>query len=161
MIEIVTQPQANWLLKPYAIEDMEKLKTYKQNQILKTRIWGIQKQRSVEQLNTFMACCQFVANNVTEYDINHKKYDNGNNWNTKAKAAFMVKIALHFTDDSKTVVYNNQVHFYYRSLSFKNLKHLDACFFFDRAFPLLAMRLGMEVEDMIKAVKDLMFSTKK
>jgi len=141
---------------PATIEAMESIKNYKPNQIIQGRLSGIQKERSIHQLGTFMACCKYVADNVKEYDFGHPKFKDGSHWNTKAKVAFQIKVALHFIDESKTIVYQDRIVFHYRSISFKNLRHLDACFFFDRGFPLLATRVGMTEDNLVLAAQELM-----
>ena len=105
---------------------------------------------------SFFACCQLVAENVKEYDFGHAKFADGEHWNTKEKVAIQVKVALHFVDPNKTVVINNQVHFEYRSLSFENLHHMEACYFFDRAFELLGARIGMSADELVHNAKERM-----
>lgn len=156
MIEIPQQIQLDHSMVPASAEAMELIREYKPNQIVRCKITGMRKERSLRQLNTFMACCQYVADNVREYDLGHPKFKDGAYWNTKSKAAFQIKVALHFVDDSKTIVYQDRVVFHYRSISFRNLHHLEACFFFDRGFPLLAARIGMKERGLIRAAQELM-----
>lgn len=155
MKEIACQPIEGHLV-PFSPEDKELLSEFKENQVVIAKVSGTTKERSLRQMGTFFACCEYVATNVIEYDLSNPKFTNGSYWNTKSKAAFQMKVALHFVDESKTIVYQDRIVFHYRSIGFKNLKHLDACFFFDRAFPLLASRLGMKEYDMINEAKLLM-----
>lgn len=148
------------VLIPYSIEDKERLNNFKKNQLLKVVVTGTTKQRSIVQMNTFFACCKFIADNVQEYDLNHPKYNDGNYWNTKDKVAFQCKVALHFVDDSKTIVYKNEIRFHYRSIAVDELKHLEACRFFDRAFELLALRIGVNEETLVNNAKALMLNRK-
>ena len=141
---------------PLSEESREMLKGFKENQIILGDFRGTTKERSITQMNTFFACCKYVADNVREYDLNHPKYTDGSYWNTKDKVAFQCKVALHFVDDSKTIVYKNEIRFHYRSIAVKNLKHLEACRFFDRAFELLGLRIGMIVDDLVEAAKSKM-----
>lgn len=155
MIEIAAQVQQNGMIKPFSMEDKEALKVFKPNQLLKLKISGIKKERSVIQLRLFFACCNYVANNIKEFDLNHPKFINGSYWNTKEKVAFQIKVALHFVDESKTIVYQDRIVFHYRSISFKNLQHLEACLFFDRAYPLLSSRIGLNEIELVEAAKQL------
>jgi len=96
--------------------------------------------RSVSQLNLFFAVCQTVADN------SDNKY-----WNTKDKVAFQVKVALNFIDLNESIVDpQGNVHFKYRSISFKELPHMEACDFFNRAWDILAARLGITVEKLLE-----------
>ena len=141
---------------PFSEEDKERSKSFKANQICKHVVTGRVDERSLRQIRTFFACCQYVADNVKEYDLNHPKYNDWSHWNTKDKVASQVKVALHFIDDSKTIVTGKKVVFYYRSISFKNLKHLEACAFFDKGFPLLGLRIGLTEDELVVNVKKLM-----
>jgi len=156
LVKTIALQNINGSLIPFSPEDKESLSSFKENQVLIAKVSGTMKGRSLEQLRTFMACCNFVANNVREYDLNSPKYKDGAHWNTKEKVAFQIKVALHFVDESKMIVYQDRIVFHYRSLSFKNLKHLGACKFFDRGFPLLALRIGMTEDDMVAAAQSLM-----
>ena len=156
MIKNVPLQIRNGIPYPDSKEAKEMLSNFKENQIVLADIRGTTKQRSIVQLNTFFACCNFVADNVKEYDLNHNQYTDGSHWNTKDKAAFYCKIALHFVDDSKTIVYKNEIRFHYRSISIENLKHLEACRFFDRAFELLALRIGIKTDKLVSEAKQKM-----
>ena len=109
---------------------------------------GAEKQRSVKQLNTLMAACQFFADNTEDQQ-----------WNTKDKVKFQLKVATDFRDPNTVIVTpDGAVHFLYRSFSFKELKHMEACRIFDRCYDILAAGLGMTVEELIAAVKSQMKS---
>ena len=157
MEKIICQRVKNTFV-PVSPEDQEKANTFPENKFLKCIVTGTTKARSIIQLNTFFACCKYVADNVKEYDLNHPKYTDGSYWNTKKKVAFQCKVAIHFVDDSQTIVYKNEIRFHYRSISVDNLKHLEACKFFDRAFELLALRIGVNTETLVNEAKSLMLS---
>ena len=156
MIKNVPMQVKNGFPVPISEESLEMLKNFKENQIVLADFRGTTKERSITQMNTFFACCKYVADNVPEYDLNHPKYTDGSHWNTKKKVAFRCKVALHFVDDSITIVYKNEIRFHYRSISIDNLKHLEACRFFDRAFELLALRIGITVDELVEAAKSKM-----
>lgn len=83
-----------------------------------------------------MACCELVAENTEDTTID-----------TKEKVKFKVKVELHFIDPGMIAVRpDGQVAFQYRSLSYQNLGHMEACRFFDRGFQLLADMIGTDVE---------------
>jgi hypothetical protein len=135
---IQTLPDGN--IKPFSQEDMDKLKEYSAYQTLRCKVYGVRKQRSYQQLKMYWACCQTVADNSS-----HRM------WNTKKSVDFQVRVLLHFVDaDIVAVKPNGEVTFKYRSISFKELPHMEACNFFDRAFELMAKHLGITVETLLK-----------
>ena len=139
MITIPMQIKPDYSMVPANIEAMEELKNYKPNQLVKVKVSGIQKERSVEQLGLFFICCQMVVDNLEDP-----------NWDSKDKVKLQVKIELQFIDINKSVVRNGLLHPHYRSISFRNLKHMEACNFFDRAFLFLANQLGITVDKLIR-----------
>ena len=131
------------VLHPFAEEDLEVLKEYKQHQILKCRLQGIQKPRSYLQLKLYWSACKVVANNT----------DN-KQWNSKDKVDFQCRVKLHFADPDTVVVKpDGTIVYKYRSIAFKNLSHIMACNYFDRAFEVMAKFLGITSEKLIMEVK--------
>ncbi len=140
MIEIPMQIKPDYSMVPATLEAMESLKNYKPNQIVKAKISGIQKERSVRQLGLFFACCKTVVDNTEDVQ-----------WDNVDKVLNQVKIALQFVDLNKSIVDAKGVfHPHYRSISFRNLKHLAACNFFDQAWPILAGQIGVTVDDLLR-----------
>lgn len=136
MIEIAMQYKNN-SLHPFSKEDAEQLKAFKPNQILRGKISGIRKERSVPQLRLFFACCRTVLLNSEE-------------WEHTDQVKKFVKVKLDFVDMQKSIVVGNKVIPHYRSISFKELKHMEACNFFDRAFEVLAKKIGVTVESLLE-----------
>lgn len=130
------------ILYPLSHEDREVLWNYKQNQILRCKLQGVKKPRSVRQLNLYWATCQIVADN-TENKL----------WNTKEKVDFQCRVKQHFVDpDIISVLKDGTVIFNYRSISFANLAHIEACHYFDRAFEIMADFLGVDVDTLTNMV---------
>lgn len=120
-------------LHPFSQEDLEILQEFKDNQVVTVKVQGVSKERSYQQLKLFWACCRAVVDNTTDQ-----------HWNDKNKVAFQVKVMLQFVDMDQTIVdAKGNVHLHYRSISFKNLPHIAACNFFDRAFVVMAKKLGV------------------
>ena len=131
------------VLHPFSEEDLEILKEYKQHQILKCRLQGVQKPRSYLQLKLYWSAARIVANNT----------DN-KQWNTKDKVDFQCRVKLHFADPDTVVVKpDGTIAYKYRSIAFKNLSHIMACNYFDRAFEVMAKFLGITSEKLIEEVK--------
>ena len=124
--------QANKTLRPFSQEDLDIFNEYKDNQVIRIKSTGVQKPRSMAQLRMFWACCRTVAENT-----------NDQHWNHEDKVAFQIKVELQFVDTTKTIVdRHGQVHLHYRSIAFKNLAHMEACRFFERAWPVMAKKLS-------------------
>ena len=128
---------------PHGDEAVEKAKEYKVFQILRSLFYGVTKPRSVAQLNTYWACCTFVAQSADDPKIN-----------TKEKVDFMCRVELNFVDPN--VIYvklDGTVVRGYRSIALKNLRHIEATKYFDGAFGLMADILGVTPEKLIENVK--------
>jgi hypothetical protein len=117
-------------------EDMTALKNYKENQILRATLVGVQKPRSHEQLKLYWACCRTVASNLEG--------------KSKEDIDFEVKVALKHIRAFRVTGGVTMVEV--GSISFAELNHLDACNFFDRAFPALAKMIGVTTEELIRNV---------
>ncbi len=144
MIEISAQLK-NGILHPLPM-DAEKVREYHDNQILRCKVSGTEKARSIKQMNTYWACCNEVANNTER-----------KRWDTKNKADFQVRVELDFRDKEYIAVRpDGEIQFRYLSISFANLKHIAACNYFDRAFEVMAKVLGCTVEKLIEMAKSNM-----
>ena len=121
---------------PFSAEDLEQSKNYRNNQICGARITGVQKPRSLEQLALFWCCCRAVSQNTQD-----------SNWDTPEKVAEQVKVSLGFTKGY--IVTGKTVHFIMRSISFKELRHMEACNFFTQAWPVMARHIQVPVDLML------------
>ena len=125
---------------PHSIEDKETLKSYKPFQILKAKISGVRKPRSYQQLKLFFACCQTIADNTEDPQ-----------WDTKDKVKFQVSVILHFVEPNVVAIdTSGKVVFQYRSIAFKELPHMEAFNFFDRAFETMASKIGITVDELLE-----------
>ena len=132
-------------LHPFSDEDADILREYKLNQVVRVKISGVQKPRSVIQMRLYWATCKTVADNT-----DHK------GWNTKDKVDFQCRVATHFVDKDTVVVKpDGEVVYKYRSIAFKNLPHIMANNYFDRAFQEMAKFLGVTVEKLLKSATDI------
>lgn len=143
MIELAAQVLQNYDLRPMQM-DAEKVKAYKPNQIVTIKVKGAKKPRSVLQLNTYWACCNTTAENTENVQ-----------WNTKEKVDFQCRVGLHFVNPDLVVVKpDGTVQFQYRSIAFKNLGHMAACNYFDRALEYQAKFLGCTVDQLVAMAKE-------
>jgi len=135
-------------LKPYSEEDGKKLSEYKENQLVRTKIYnvGAKKERSVSQLGLLHACFKLVADNT-----------NKPNLNTPDKVKFEAKVFTDFRNPNIcSVRQDGTVQFKYRSFSFENLGHMEACNIFDRCFEFMAKILKITPKELIEEAKSRM-----
>jgi len=124
-------------LFPYTLDDENKFESYKNFQPVVCTVKGSKHERSLPQLGTYWACCRKVAENRSDFRDEYAVDSS-------------VRVELEFFDRDKVVVDRfGNVHVFYLSIAVDNLEHIDACKFFDRAFPLLAEMIGTTVELLI------------
>jgi len=138
MIKIVFQKRGN-TLTPFSQEDTEKLSRFKNRQIVTGSISGTTKERSLRQLRLFFACCRTIVENTQDV-----------NWDNVDKVKNQIKVKLQFIDLNKSTVVNNVFYPHYRSISFEELKFMEANTFFDRAFPIMAKKIGITVDELLE-----------
>ena len=145
MKELFCQLNRNRLY-PESVEDAEILSDFSNNQVVRVKVYGTNKQRSVKQLGLYWACCRLMADNI-----------NNQHFNNKDKVNNQIRVALEFIDLNKSIVdKRGTFHPHYRSISFKSLKHLEACNYFDRAFELMAKGLKITVDELVEEAKSRM-----
>lgn len=131
-----------WL--PANEDDLVMTKEFKANQIIEFQVFGGQnfKQRSYKQLALLMAAIRVVVANTQ--DPNYQTIDT---------AKLALKEALQYYDPNVaiTVPGTDWVIRKYRSFGYHELKHMEACNLFERAFIILADNLRIPVGDLIEA----------
>ena len=131
MIECALQLGSDYnTIHAFSQQDVDKLKELKSNQILRAKLYGVKKPRSYQQLKLYWACCKTVADNLEEY--------------TKDDVNFEVRTQLKFIKHFRLV--KGIAYVELRSISFAELPHIEACNFFDQAFPIMAKMIGVTVE---------------
>ena len=131
MKEIFAQFNNN-ALYPVSKEDLESIKGYKPNQILRCRISGAKKPRSVLQNKWIHAIFRLVAQNTEDPD-----------WNTPEKVKRNVKMSMKFFKDD-VVVHNNKVYFELRSFAFDKMEQNEANIKYEEAKNICARFLGVD-----------------
>ena len=129
-------------MRSFSEEDENVWQEYTDNQIIKSKTTGVKKPRSWKQLKLFWVCCRKVADNARD-----------ENWDNENKVANQVKIKLQFIDMNKSVFVDGKFYPHFRSISFKNLPHMAACRFFDRAFEVMAKYLGITTDKLLENAK--------
>ena len=143
MKEIATILKNN-TLHPFGETDYEILREFKPNSILRVKLSGVKKPRSYLQLKLYWSACNLVAENTEDP-----------HWNTKDKVDFQCRVHTHFVDPDCVVVKPDKtVAFKYRSISFANLGHIEACNYFDQAFRVMAKFLMVPVDTFMQQVME-------
>ena len=83
MNEIAFQKKGKYAV-PYMECDAENWSNYKDNQIVRAKVVGFQKQRSVTQLGLLMACISEVVKNTED-----------ENWSSRERAKLSLKAMLN------------------------------------------------------------------
>ncbi len=125
-------------LVPFSQEDADALAEYKQNQVIRAKLYGVEKPRSYEQLKLYWACCRTVAQNLedtTALDIDFE---------IKVQVAKKHPGMIRRFRAVSGIVYMEPI-----SIAFQNMKHLEACKFFDLAWPIMAGMIGITVEELL------------
>ena len=134
----------NNALHPFGETDLEILREYKPNTILRCKLYGTKKPRSYLQLKLYWSACKLVSENTEDP-----------HWNTKEKVDFQCRVHTHFVDpDCVVVKADKTVAFKYRSISFANLGHIEACNYFDQAFRVMAKFLMVPVDTFMQQVME-------
>ena len=120
----------------FSREDQDALAAFTHGQILTVSIAGTKKARSYQQLKLWWAACRTVADNTDDRE-----------WDTPAKVALQVKIKLGHVDGY--LVADGMIQVIPRSISYKELGHLEACQFFEKAWPILAEKIDVTVLELV------------
>lgn len=145
MKELSAQINEDYIPVPYSEEDLQVMKNFKINQIVRIKVSGTKKERSIPQLGLLFACMKVLADQNVDVE-----------WNTVPKIQFQIKVRLKFVDMEKSVFINNVMHFHYRSFSFAELEHMEACDIFTGAFDLMADKLQVTKEKLIEIAEERM-----
>ena len=134
MIECALQLKDNNILYPFTEEDRDKIREFKKNQLLRAKLYGVKKPRSLHQLGLYWTLCKIVADNLED--------------KTKEQIDIEVKIALKHIKSFRIV--QGITYIEVGSISFANLPHIESCAFFDRAFPVLAKMIDVTTEELLQ-----------
>lgn len=134
---------------PYGDEAQEKSKEFLPNQICENKIIGSKKGRSITQLNLYWACCGIMAELLSDHD---------NIWD-KADIDFEIKIRIAKKKPAlikRFKVVSGMTYMEPISTSFANMRHLEACNFYDLALPEMAKMGRMTADNLIALAKSKM-----
>lgn len=126
----------NKSLHPVSPEDLETLSFFKPNQILRCRVSGVKKPRSVLQNKWIHAIFRLVAQNTEDTD-----------WDTPEKVKRNVKMSMKFFKDD-VIVANNKVYFELRSFAFDKMEQNEANRIYEIAKNTCADFLGVDPKEL-------------
>lgn len=102
------------------------------------------RQRSYEQLKLYWLACRYIAFNSDDI-----------HWDNPKKVDHQIRIKCHHYE---SVIYfcnkhgEQQMQIIFKSISFADLTHLDACSYFDDAFKFMAEQMEMNKDEFMDAV---------
>lgn len=131
---------------PYSDEDRESAKEFKVNQIVKNKVYGATKERSLVQLHTYWQVCKYIAQLLSDHEVQHTKDDI--DFEVKIQVAKKHPSMIRRFKSVSGIVYMEPI-----SISFANMKHIQACDYFNLAFK--------EMEKMTQIDKDLLIEQAK
>jgi hypothetical protein len=125
MKEIVAQFDG-YVYKPYALIDEQESKAFKVNQLVKMKISGAEKERSYPQLKRYWAIMGLIAQAKSDQNniISAEDVDFEIKSSIAQKYPAMVR---------RWKVINGQLVIDPISIKYSNMKHLEACDYFDKA----------------------------
>ena len=123
-------------------EDVERLKAYKPNQILGSTIHGVEKPRSIKQLGLYWNRCTYVAEQLSDHENQVSKRDV--DFDVKIKVAKEHPEMIKRFKAIDGIVYIEPI-----SISFENMKHLEACNYFPKAWPVMAKMIGVTEDELL------------
>ena len=144
MIEVALQLTAGRMLQPATQEDAEKLKAYEPNQVLRAKLIGHKRPRSVQQHRWIFAIFKLTSENSGDPD-----------WDTIDKTKRNVKMMMQFF--SEKFVVGGQVYFELRSFSFSEMDQAEADRVYNQAKEICASKLGVKPEVLEAQAKELPF----
>uniref|UniRef100_A0A6M3XCB5 Uncharacterized protein n=1 Tax=viral metagenome TaxID=1070528 RepID=A0A6M3XCB5_9ZZZZ len=130
-------------MKPFSDEDAELLKEYRPNQIVKSKLYGDVKPRSMIQLAKYWVLCGKLGEMLSEGDTRYSKDD----------IDFEVKTTVakeHPALIKRFKMIDGALYIEPISISFANMKHLEATNFFNLAYPVMSKLAGITKEQLME-----------
>ncbi len=143
MIELPLQKTGPKTLTLMSLDDIEAFKTYEINQILRAKLTGHKKPRSILQLQLYWVKCGHVAQLLSDHTTQFTKNDI--DFEVKIKVAKEHPSMIKRFKSVNGIVYMEPI-----SISFQNMPHLEACNFFDFAFVIMAGMANTTVDELLK-----------
>ncbi len=136
MIDTYLQLDDQGRLAPVSEEYREELKVFKPNQIIRAKLTGAKKPRSVLQNRWLHAIFRTVADNSSDPD-----------WDTPEKVKRNVKMRMQFFKGDVSV-HDNKVYFELRSFAFDKMEQNEANRVYEEAKEICAKQLGVKPEEL-------------
>ena len=132
--------------RPSGPEAVERIKEFLLYQVLEVTLTGTKKARSIKQLNLYWACCALVAELLSDH--NNILDRNDIDFEIKIRAAKKRPALIRRFKVVGGMVYMEPI-----STSFDNMKHLEACKYYDVAFSMMGNMVDKDVDILISEAK--------
>jgi len=131
---------------PYGDEAVEKIKEFTVNQVLDSKLTGSKKARSYAQLGLYWACCSTAAELLSDHDniLDRRDID----FDAKIRVAKKKPELIRRFKIVGGITYLEPI-----STSFANMKHLEACRYYDHALKEIGKMVSMSVDRLIAEAK--------
>ena len=143
MIELPLQKTGPKTLTLMSLDDIEAFKTYEVNQILRAKLTGHKKPRSVQQLRLYWSVCNQVAILLSDHTSQFTRNDI--DIEVKIKVAKEHPSMIKRFKSIDGITYMEPI-----SIAFQNMDHLIACNYFDFAFVIMANMADTTVDELLK-----------
>jgi len=138
--ETIAVQWTGYAFVPYTPEDTAKAKCFPVNKIVDATIEGAKQAPSLRQNNTFYSACSIVSENSDDKQ-----------WQHPEDVVINVKMICRHV---RIVIEGDKTYAEPRSLSFDKFPDWhERNVFFNRAFEVLADKIGLSVEELMEAVK--------
>ncbi len=150
MVELPLQLQTDGkTLAVMSQDDCDKLKEFHINQIVRAKITGVKKPRSVIQLNLYWAKCTYVAILVSDHENQFDKDDI--DFEVKVKVAKKKPALIKHFKSVDGMTYVALI-----STSFPNMEHLDACKYYSAADKEFEKMTKIDPDELTRRTKERM-----
>ena len=119
-------------LAPASQEYADTLKAFHPNQIVRVKVYGTRKERSVQQNKWVHNMFRHVASNTSDPE-----------WSDEFKVKFQVKMIMKFFEDTVTVI-GKQVYFQMRSFAFDRMEVPEANRIFNDVLLICAQKIDVD-----------------
>ncbi len=150
MVEIPLQILSDYkTLAVMSQDDCGKLKEFHLNQIVRAKITGVKKPRSVKQLGLYWAKCELVAELVSDHENQFDKVDV--DFDVKVRVAKKKPALVQKFRSVDGMTYIALI-----STSFANMENLDACKYYSAADKEFEKMTKIDPDELTRRTKDRM-----
>lgn len=131
---------------PFQDSDREKSKEFKLFQVVRNRIFGFEKVRSLKQLGLYWIRCKNIAEMISDHETQYT--DKDIDFKVKIQVAKQHPSLIKRFQMITGILFVEPI-----SISYENMKHLIACKYFDFAYNVMSDMIGASIDEVFPALK--------